>query len=82
MAGISPCPGLIVFLKPHRWFFSIALLILAVFILVIERTADSPRVAERQPNSPALPKYVFLFLADGAGISHIEITLIIPRPTG
>jgi alkaline phosphatase len=54
-------------------------LILAVFVLPIERTADSPSAAERQANSQALPKYVFLFLADSAGITHMEITRLYNR---
>ena len=66
-------------MKTHRWFFSVALLILAVFVLPVERTTDSPWAAERQANFPALPKYVFLFLADGAGITHMEITRLYNR---
>ena len=66
-------------MKTHRWFFSVALLILAGFVLPTEPTADSTWAAERQANSPAQPKYVFLFLADGAGITHMEITRLYNR---
>lgn len=34
----------------------------------------SPRAAQRQPNSMVAPKYIFFFLADGAGTVHMEIT--------
>jgi len=33
---------------------------------------DTPRAAQREANSS--PKYIFFFLADGAGITHMEIT--------
>jgi alkaline phosphatase len=50
--------------------FAIALLILA---LLIWATRWTP-AAQREAAAPVAPKYVFLFLADGAGITHMEIT--------
>jgi alkaline phosphatase len=47
---------------------------LAFFILATQWIAGSPRAAQRQANSAAAPKYIFLFLADGGGITHMEIT--------
>jgi len=50
------------------------LLILTLLILAPQWITDTPRAAQRQVNSTAAPKYIFLFLADGAGITHMEIT--------
>ncbi len=50
------------------------LLILTFLILAPQWITDTPRAAQPQANSTAAPKYVFLFLADGAGIAHMEIT--------
>jgi alkaline phosphatase len=47
---------------------------LALFILATHRIARTPLAAQREASSPAGPKYIFLFLADGAGITHMEIT--------
>jgi alkaline phosphatase len=58
-------------MKTHRRFFTVVSLVLAFFIVTTHWTAGSPGAAERQA---AAPKYVFLFLADGAGITHMEIT--------
>jgi alkaline phosphatase len=49
------------------------LLILTLLILAPQWITEKPRAAQRQVNSTA-PKYIFLFLADGAGITHMEIT--------
>src|SRR5947208_13950147 len=48
------------------------LLILTLLILAPQWITDTPRAAQREANSS--PKYIFLFLADGAGIPHMEIT--------
>jgi len=50
------------------------LLILTLLILAPQWITDTPRAAQRQVNSTAAPKYIFFFLADGAGITHMEIT--------
>jgi alkaline phosphatase len=50
------------------------LLILTFLILTPQWITDRPRAAQSQVSSTAAPKYVFLFLADGAGIAHMEIT--------
>src|SRR4029453_6094125 len=50
------------------------LLIFTFLILAPQWITDMSRAAQRQVNSTAAPKYVFLFLADGAGIAHMEIT--------
>jgi alkaline phosphatase len=49
-------------------------LILTLLILAPHWITNTPRAAQRQVNSSAAPKYIFLFLADGAGIAHMEIT--------
>ena len=50
-------------------------LYLAVFlILVAPGMTHAPRAAEHSANSLPSPKYIFLFLADGAGVTHMEIT--------
>ena len=58
-------------MKTHRRF---GLLILTLLLLAPQWIADTPRAAQRQTNSPVAPKYIFLFLADGAGMTHMEIT--------
>ena len=59
-------------MKTHRWFFTIVFLMLA--FPLTQWIFGSPRAAQRQPNSTVAPKYIFLFLADGAGTTHMEIT--------
>jgi alkaline phosphatase len=59
-------------MKTHREFFAVVFLMLA--FSSTQWIVGSPRAAQRQPNSAAAPKYIFLFLADGAGITHMEIT--------
>ncbi|HSE86426.1 MAG TPA: alkaline phosphatase [Candidatus Binatia bacterium] len=61
-------------METHRWLFAVVVSMLAVFTLATQWIAGSPRAAQRQANSAAAPKYVFLFLADGGGIAHMEIT--------
>ena len=43
------------------------LIVAVVLSLTTSNTASQPRPA------PAFPKYVFLFLSDGAGMAHLEI---------
>ena len=52
----------------------LGLLILTFLILAPQGIADPPRAAQREANSATAPKYIFFFLADGAGITHMEIT--------
>lgn len=61
-------------MKPNRWFFAAVFLLVAVFIVPIQWIGGFAVVAQLQADSIAPPKYVFLFLADGAGIAHMEIT--------
>jgi alkaline phosphatase len=61
-------------MKTDRWFLTVGLLILTLSIFLAEWFAGPTRAAQRQVNSTATPKYVFLLLADGAGIVHMEIT--------
>jgi alkaline phosphatase len=61
-------------MKTHRWSFAIALLILTSFTPATPWNAGTPGAAQHQANSPTAPKYIFLFLSDGAGITHMEIT--------
>jgi len=61
-------------MKTHRWSLAAVLWIVTFFILATQWTAGTPRAAQRDTDSPRLPKYIFLFLADGAGITHMEIT--------
>jgi alkaline phosphatase len=61
-------------MKLHRWFFVAGLLIVTLSVVLPQWLAGPPRAAQRQVNATAAPKYVFLFLADGAGIVHMEIT--------
>jgi len=58
-------------MKTHRRF---GLLILTLSILAPQWIADTAPAAQRETNSSTAPKYIFFFLADGAGISHMEIT--------
>jgi alkaline phosphatase len=44
------------------------------FILAAQWITCPPRAAERDTDSPIAPRYIFLFLADGAGVTHMEIT--------
>lgn len=57
-------------MKMHRWFFA-AVFLMLIFSLA-QWIASSPGAAQRPPNSA--PKYIFFFLADGAGTTHMEIT--------
>lgn len=57
-------------MKMHRWFFAAVFLMLA--FPLAQWIIGSPGAAERQPNPT--PKYIFFFLADGAGTAHMEIT--------
>jgi alkaline phosphatase len=59
-------------MKTHRWFFTIVLLMLA--FPLTQWIFGSLRAAQRQLNSTVAPKYIFFFLADGAGTAHMEIT--------
>jgi alkaline phosphatase len=59
-------------MKTHRWFFTVVFLVLGFSLT--QWIFGSPRAAQREANSTAAPKYIFLFLADGAGITHMEIT--------
>ena len=61
-------------MKLRRAFFAAGLLILTLWMVVPQWLAGPTRAAQRQADSPPAPKYVFLFLADGAGITHMEIT--------
>ncbi len=58
-------------MKTHQRF---GLLILTLLILTPQWTADTAQPAQRETNSSTAPKYIFFFLADGAGITHMEIT--------
>jgi alkaline phosphatase len=61
-------------MKMYRWFLTAGLLILTLSMVLPQWLAGPPRAAQRQANSTAAPKYIFLFLADGGGITHMEIT--------
>ena len=61
-------------MKTHRWSPATVLWIVTSFVLATQWTAGTPRAAQRDNDSPGSPKYIFLFLADGAGIVHMEIT--------
>ena len=56
--------------RQPRYFFVIML----AFILIISRMIYLSTAAQMDTAQPSAPKYVFLFLADGAGIAHMEIT--------
>src|SRR5918996_2887103 len=58
-------------MKKQRGSFAIPFLILALLVLT---TGWIAAAAQREAAAPVAPKYVFLFLADGAGITHMEIT--------
>jgi alkaline phosphatase len=57
-------------MKKYRTSLVIPFLLLALLVLTKGWFAGA---AQREANLPS-PKYVFLFLADGAGITHMEIT--------
>jgi alkaline phosphatase len=57
-------------MKKYRRSLVIPFLLLALLVLTTGWFAGA---AQREANLPS-PKYVFLFLADGAGITHMEIT--------
>jgi alkaline phosphatase len=59
-------------MKTHRWFYIVVFLMLAFSLT--QWIFGSPRAAQRPSNFTVTPKYIFLFLADGAGITHMEIT--------
>src|SRR5262245_66004425 len=59
-------------MKKHRWFLTVVFLVLAYSLT--QWIFGSPGAAQRQPNSTVAPKYIFFFLADGAGTAHMEIT--------
>lgn len=61
-------------MKPNRWFFAVVFLLMAFFIVPTQWIGGFSRAAQLQADSIVPPKYVFLFLADGAGITHMEIT--------
>lgn len=58
----------------HRRLLYIAILAIAVCALFAQWVTRSTSAAQNQPVIAANPKYVFLLLADGAGIPHMEIT--------
>jgi len=57
-------------LMHRRYFF---MLPTALFVLAVYFVAGS-RAAQNDSSKTATPKYVFLFLVDGGGITHMEIT--------
>ena len=59
-------------MKTHRGFFAVVFLMVAISLT--QWIIGSPGAAQRQLNSAIAPKYIFLFLADGGGITHMEIT--------
>ncbi|HXV82597.1 MAG TPA: alkaline phosphatase [Candidatus Binatia bacterium] len=61
-------------MKPHRSLFAAVFLLVAFFIVPTQWSGGFSRAAELRADAIALPKYVFLFVADGAGITHMEIT--------
>lgn len=61
-------------MKRTRSVLAIVLLLAAFFTLAPEWIADRPRAAQPEANSSTTPRYIFFFLADGGGITHMEIT--------
>jgi alkaline phosphatase len=61
-------------MKSNRLVLAIVFLLGSCFVLAPEWIADRPRAAQREANSSTAPKYIFFFLADGGGITHMEIT--------
>lgn len=61
-------------MKFNRSALAILLLLAASFILAPEWIANWPQAAQRESNSSRAPKYIFFFLADGGGITHMETT--------
>ena len=59
--------------RQSRTFVIIALLVTHFFSLAPWMIYAAPAAQLDAPRPPA-PKYIFLFLADGAGIAHMEIT--------
>jgi alkaline phosphatase len=59
-------------MKTRRGSLAIVLLIVTLFIAAAQWIAGALGAAQRPVDSPAL-KYVFFFLVDGSGISHMEI---------
>lgn len=54
--------------------FRILVLSWAPILVIAGCIATAPQERRGQPGEPAQPKYIFLFLADGGGIPHLEIT--------
>lgn len=61
-------------MNSNRLVRAILFLLASCLVLVPEWIAYGPRAAEREANSLTTPKYIFFFLADGGGITHMEIT--------
>ena len=61
-------------MKTHARLLAAVFLLLVLWVIATHWIAGSPRAAQRPADSAALPKYIFLFLVDGGGIPHMEIT--------
>jgi alkaline phosphatase len=65
-------------MKRHRG-FSITILSITVVALVSTWLAHHPATGQTARSVTAEPKYIFIFLADGAGITQMEITRMYNR---
>lgn len=61
-------------MKTHARLSAAVLSLLVLWVIATHWIASSPRAAQRPADSAASPKYIFLFLVDGGGIPHMEIT--------
>ena len=57
----------------HRGFY-IAALAIVLLVLTVSWLSTFPAAGQSPAPKSAVPKYIFIFLADGAGIPHMEIT--------
>src|SRR5918996_2108282 len=57
----------------HRRFY-IAALAIVLLVVTVSWLSTFPAAGQSPASTSAVPKYIFIFLADGAGIPHMEIT--------
>jgi alkaline phosphatase len=65
-------------MKTHRT-FSIAVTAMITLLVTTQWLSHLPAASQPSSSASSLPKYIFIFLADGGGITHMEITRLYNR---
>ncbi len=59
---------------PLRLFAAVSVIVLLISFAYFIFTPQKVSSQSKPGGTDRVPKYIFLFLADGAGIAHLEIT--------